>query len=69
MAVRSLTSIATTMPGTKHACDPDNSCALFLLHSIRLKKSRAVGGKAILFEPWRPRRANLTPISFTYRFN
>ena len=63
------TAIVLTNKEVKHACDPNNSCVLFLLHSIRLKKQKATGGKQLLFEPWRPQRANLTPISFTYRFS
>jgi hypothetical protein len=62
-------AIVLTNKEVKHACDPNNACALFLLHSIHLKKNKAVGGKQILVEPWQPKGANLTPISFTYRFH
>ena len=61
-------TVVLTNNEVKHACDSKNSCSLFLLHSIRLEKHRAVGGKKILLEPWQPKSANLTPISFTYRF-
>jgi hypothetical protein len=62
-------AIVLTNKEVRHASDPNNSCALFLLHSIRLKKHRASSGTKVIIEPWRAHRANLTPISFTYRFN
>ena len=51
----------------KHACSPHNECALFILHSIRLKGRKTSGGKQRILLPWRLQTRNLTPVSYTYR--
>jgi hypothetical protein len=62
-------AIVLTYGEVKHACRPGSSCALFILHSIRLKGRKASGGKRRVLLPWRPDRKNLTPVSYTYRFH
>lgn len=58
--------IVLTNNEVKHASDKRNSCVLFVLHSIHLKGKKAIGGKPFLLEPWKPRHALLTPVSYTY---
>ena len=60
-------SVVLTNNGVKHAHDPFNSCALFVLHSIVLKAGKAAGGKQLIFNPWQLDNQRLTPISYTYR--
>jgi hypothetical protein len=59
--------IVLTNNEVKHARNPDNSCVLFVLHSINLNGTKASGGKQVLVAPWSPHRALLRPINFTYR--
>ncbi len=59
--------VVLTNNEVKHACRPHNSCALFILHSIRLKDRRASGGKQRILHPWRLQKRKLTPVSYTYR--
>lgn len=59
--------IVLTNNEVKHACDPTNSCVLFVLHSIRLKGKNASGGKRFILEPWELQQTHLTPVSYTYR--
>jgi hypothetical protein len=60
-------AIVLTNNEVKHARDRRNSCVLFVLHSIRLKRQKASGGKQLVLDPWRLQQAHLTPVSFTYR--
>jgi len=60
-------AIVLTNNEVKHACDKKNACALFILHSIRLKNGKASGGKSLILSPWHLKQANLTPVTFTYR--
>jgi Domain of unknown function (DUF3883) len=60
-------AIVLTNNEVKHACDPSNSCVLFVLHSIRLKGKKASHGKQLVVDPWRLQQACLTPVSYTYR--
>jgi hypothetical protein len=60
-------AIVLTNNEVKHACNPHNSCVLFVLHSIHLKEQKATGGKQFVLDPWRLRQAYLTPVSYTYR--
>jgi hypothetical protein len=59
--------IVLTNNEVKHARNANNSCALFVVHSIHLHGQSASGGKQFLLKPWRPQQALLTPVSFTYR--
>lgn len=60
-------AIVLTNNEVKHARSPRNACALFILHSIRLKGMKASGGKRRVLQPWRLKPKNLTPVSYTYR--
>lgn len=60
-------AIVLTNNEVKHACDPRNSCVLFILHSIRLEGQKATGGRQLILNPWRLQQARLTPINYTYR--
>ena len=60
-------AIVLTHGEVKHASNSRNSCALFILHSIRLTKRSASGGKIAITTPWKLKPANLTPVSYTYR--
>jgi hypothetical protein len=60
-------AVVLTNNEVKHACDPRNSCVLFVLHSIRLKGRTAAGGKQRVLRPWQPQQRHLTPVSYTYR--
>jgi hypothetical protein len=60
-------TIVLTRNEVRHACDADNACVLFILHSISLKGSKASGGKRVSFEPWHLLQNRLTPMSYTYR--
>ncbi len=60
-------TVVLTNNEVKHACDPEMSCALYILHSIRLSKKKATGGEQRVFHPWELERRQLTPICFTYR--
>jgi len=60
-------SIVLTNNEVKHACDGKNKCALFILHSVKLKGLKASGGKQIVTDPWYLNRSGLTPVSYTYR--
>lgn len=60
-------TIVLTNNEVKHACDSNNSCALFILHSIKLNGKKASGGKKRVLLPWRIEQAHLTPVSYTYR--
>jgi hypothetical protein len=62
-------AVMLTTNEVKHARNPNNKCALFILHSIRLGKSKATGGKPLLLNPWKIQAAHLSPISFFYRVN
>jgi hypothetical protein len=59
-------TIVLTNNEVKHVCNPRNSCALFVLHSIRLKGRKSSGGKCQVLLPWRLRQERLTPVSYTY---
>jgi hypothetical protein len=41
--------------------------ALFILHSIRLEKTKASGGTKVILNPWHIKEDRLTAISYTYR--
>jgi hypothetical protein len=60
-------AIVLTNNEVKHACNGHNACALFILHSIKLSKGKAVGGRQRVLRPWQLKRKKLTPVSFTYR--
>lgn len=60
-------TIILTKNEVKHAARPKSDCILFILHSIRLTKGNARGGKRAIHEPWRPEPTRLTPITYTYR--
>jgi hypothetical protein len=60
-------SIVLTRNEVKHAGNGDNSCALFVLHSIRLRGQKASGGTPLILNPWQLQHAQLTPVSYTYR--
>jgi nitrogen fixation protein len=60
-------AVVLTNGEVKHAQDIHNACVLFILHSIKLKRKRASGGKSVIMNPWRLKQAHLTPISFIYR--
>jgi hypothetical protein len=60
-------AIVLTYNEVKHARGRNNSCALFILHSIRLKKRKASGGKKRILQPWQLQQKNLKPVSYMYR--
>jgi hypothetical protein len=60
-------AIVLTNNEVKHTNDPRNSCILFVLHSIRLKGSKASGGEKFILNPWQLQHAQLAPVSYTYR--
>jgi hypothetical protein len=60
-------AVVLTNNEVKHACNSGNSCALFVLHSMRLNGKKASGGKKRVLLPWRIEQAHLTPVSYTYR--
>jgi hypothetical protein len=60
-------AIVLTNNEVTHARSPDNVCVLFILHSIRLARQKALGGKRIVLNPWQLEQARLTPVSYTYR--
>ncbi|MBS0246208.1 MAG: DUF3883 domain-containing protein [Proteobacteria bacterium] len=60
-------TIVLTHNEVAHASDPKNFCALFVVHSIRLKNKKASGGASLIFEPWKLKKQNLKTINFTYR--
>lgn len=60
-------AVVLTNGEVRHACDDKNACALFILHSIKLKGLKASGGAPLIFDPWHIDRSKLTPVSFTYR--
>jgi hypothetical protein len=62
-------TIVLTKNEVRHARSGKNWCALFVLHSIRLKKQKASGGKKVILDPWRLRQEYLTPVSYTYRLS
>ena len=62
-------AVVLTKNEVKHACDPQNSCALFILHSIRFKGKAASGGKSRVLLPWHLQKTYLTPMSYTYRLS
>jgi hypothetical protein len=62
-------SIILTANEVKHAWDQHNSCVLFILHSIKLLRLKATGGKRLLFDPWQPKKNQLTPICYKYRLD
>ena len=68
-ACSAFTRVAACIVLTKnevgHASKPKSDCILFVLHTIRLVKGKAEGGKRLLLEPWRPDAARLTPITYT----
>jgi hypothetical protein len=66
----------TTTPGSqvlltrnevKHAQDGRHACALFILHSIVLKRGKATGGVAVVRWPWRPDDKHLQPVTYVYQ--
>jgi Domain of unknown function (DUF3883) len=61
-------TIVLTNKEVKHASDDQHSCVMFVLHSIRLNRKKALGGRQFVIDPWRPKKEHLTPVSFTYRF-
>ena len=42
-------------------------CALFVLHSIKLKKNRASGGEPVVPKPWHVGKRSLQPLAFSYK--
>jgi hypothetical protein len=60
-------TIILTNNEVRHASDPRNSCALFVLHSVTLKGKKATGGKRDILDPWQLQRQHLRPVSYTYR--
>jgi hypothetical protein len=62
-------AIVLTNNEVKHASNSHNSCALFVLHSIRLNGRKASGGKTRILQPWQLQQKNLTPVSYTYRIS
>jgi hypothetical protein len=60
-------AIVLTNNEVKHACETNNTCALFVLHSIRLEKKVASGGQHYIIDPWELQNEYLTPVSYTYR--
>ena len=60
-------AIMLTKNEVKHACDSRNSCALFILHSIKLDRLKASGGMKLIVSPWKIQQEYLTPVSYIYR--
>ena len=60
-------AVLLTYNEVKHACDPATSCALFVLHSIKLDGKNATGGQHRVLLPWQLDQRHLTPICYTYR--
>jgi hypothetical protein len=60
-------TIVLTKNEVQHATNSKTSCALFVLHSIKLKGKKAIGGTPDVHDPWDLVQAKLTPISYTYR--
>jgi hypothetical protein len=60
-------AVVLTNNEVKHAQGLRNSCVLFILHSINLKRKKASGGRSVVLSPWRLKQVHLTPISFIYR--
>jgi hypothetical protein len=59
--------IVLTNNEVKHVCNPDHSCALFILHSIRLDGQKVSGGELRVLLPWKIHNDHLKPVSYTYR--
>lgn len=62
-------AIVLTYNEVKHACDPRTSCALFILHSIKLSGQKASGGKQRIINPWKLEEEQLKPVCYTYRLD
>ncbi|UYN94376.1 MAG: DUF3883 domain-containing protein [Enhydrobacter sp.] len=60
-------AVVLTYNEVKHARDPASSCALFVLHSIKLDRKKATGGQSRVLLPWELEQHQLTPICYTYR--
>jgi hypothetical protein len=60
-------SILLTKNEVKHAQDVKNSCALFILHSIKLKGNVASGGTREVLEPWQLQASLLTPLCYSMK--
>lgn len=60
-------TIVLTKNEVRHAAVPHHSCALFVLHSMRIERGKAVGGKNAILDPWRLKNEHLVPISYTYQ--
>lgn len=60
-------AIVLTKNEVGHASKRESKCILFVLHSIRLVKGKAKGGKRLLRKPWHPDADRLTPITYAYR--
>jgi hypothetical protein len=61
------TTIVLTYNEVRHVQSDRNSVALFILHSIRLNKKNASGGKLRVLMPWRVGKRHLKPVSYTYQ--
>lgn len=59
-------TVVLTRNEVEHALNQHNKCELFILHSIKLEKGKASGGRATVLSPWCPESANLKPVSFIY---
>src|SRR5208337_3261728 len=54
-------AIVLTNNEVKHALDEKFTCALFILHSIKLNKGKASGGTKVIWNPWQIEKVRLKP--------
>jgi hypothetical protein len=59
--------IVLTNNEVKHARATNNTCALFVVHSIHVEETMASGGQQYIIDPWQLQNERLTPVSYTYR--
>lgn len=62
-------AVVLTYNEVAHAQSKLNNCALFILHSIRLHRGKAIGGSQRVVLPWQINTRQLRPINYTYTFS
>jgi Domain of unknown function (DUF3883) len=62
-------TVVLTYGETKHACDPKNSCVLFVLHSLEIDGKKITGGEKLIQSPWKIEQKQLKPISYIYQLS
>jgi len=49
------------------ASNGDGKHVLFVLHSIKMRKNKPVGGKHQVLIPWSLTQADVVPVTYSYR--